>query len=181
MLLEDLATSAEAEIASLTTKLQQAKAELSAAKKQASAVYHQGQKLENLPHVNRLQSLVTSLSSKLEAAHKKKEIQAAQRSAHAQLANIDREQVKVNNRVGHGEAISRGFQRWNEVYNEYGGEKGFAKELYRRAMLQTNNGVQDLDVIALAREIGVEWRNLYRKLEHDVNLAAVARLMPKNR
>lgn len=183
MILEDLTRIVDhaAEITALESKLRQAKADLAAAKKQASAVYQSGRRLESLPHISRLMHLVSSLTSKLQAARAKSDKEKMNRDAHAKLSNIDREQVKANNQTHHGESISQGYERWNKLYVEYGGKDGLASEVYRRAMQQTNGGQQLLDVVALSHDLGVTWRQLYRKLETEARYAPTAQLMPKNK
>ena len=181
MILEDIAQGAlTGEQARLRTQLQAAQAELKTAKQQHSAVYHQGKNVVVSPHVARLENLVAALKTKLAAAHHREETAQEIRAAHARLATVDVDKDKREFARSNGARISDGHHRWNELYANYGGERGLVADMYQAAMQLTHDGVDDLDVKELASRYGVGWRQLYNKLANNPHYNRIALLMPKN-
>jgi len=182
MLLNEIAPSSmdnQQVIDLLTRELSDAKQQLKQAKQQASAVHHQGNNLDRLPHVARMTNTVAAITQKLKAAHLRRDREQEIRDAHRRLADVDHSAIKARDAEQRGEQIHNGRANWKSLYDQFGSEKELVASMYQTALELTKGGTRTLDVKSLADQYGVPMRTMYLKLESPM-YAKIAQLMPKN-
>lgn len=168
------------------SEVQRAQAELTRLKteyrqlmKSAGSVFQSGVKPEYKDRVSRLKFSMKTAQDRLDHANALPAIIDDQRNAARTLAATRASYTPDQKKQDFSKAVSRGFDVWDDLRDEHGGDEGLDQAIHQAAIAQTEDGKYKLDVDQLAQTFGVPTRSMYKRLESP-QLFKTAAMMPKN-
>lgn len=160
-------------------KLDAAKQELKMIMRNAGSVFQSGIKPEYKSRVDKAKAAVAAAVADLDHAKAIPDIAASLHKGQSEVASNQAAHTPEVKKREFGAAISKGFDDWNLLRKQYGGDRGLNDVIHAAALKQTEDATYPLDVAQLAQSFGVPARSMYKRLEQP-ELFQTSMLMPKN-